>query len=404
MGNRRVSAPRTPADLATRPVLTVVGLISGTSADGIDAAVVRIVGSAEGVAHCATLGGLTVPFDDALRVRLLAAGAARADEVARLHALLGERFAAAALAAIDAVGLRRDEVDAIGSHGQTVAHVPRSRAAGAVGAPAGAVTLQVGCAARIAERTGLPVVSDFRSRDTAAGGEGAPLVPYADWLLLRTTAATRLALNLGGVANVTLVTPRAEDVRAFDTGPANGPLDAAARRLLGASCDRDGAAAARGTVDAAEVARVLSDPWFDTPPPRSLARETFGERLVADLLARRADLAPEDVLATLTEVVARTVERALRDHLRVGAAGVAPPCDVVVSGGGVRNVTLMARLAAVLRPLPVRSSAELGIDPDLREAVAFALLAGASLRGLPGNLPGVTGAAGPRVLGSFTLP
>jgi len=388
------------AALADRPALVAVGLMSGTSADGIDAAVVRVEEAAGGVrVHC--LGGLTVPYAPALRQRVLAAAQADAAEIARLHAQLGTHFAEAALAALERVGLTVEDAALVGSHGQTVAHLPGE---GGGAGRAGAATLQIGCAARIAERTGLPVVSDLRSRDTAAGGDGAPLVPHVDWLLLRPAAGARLALNLGGVGNVTLVTPEASGVRAFDTGPANGPLDAAARRLLGAPCDRDGAVAATGAVDAAELARLCAHPWFDTPPPRSLARETFGDALVDDLLARRPDLAAGDVLATLTELVARSVERACRQHLGVGEPGGPDVREVVVSGGGVHNPVLMARLADRLAPVPVRPSVAHGIDPDLKEAVAFAVLACASLRGRPGNVPAVTGASGPRVLGSFTLP
>jgi anhydro-N-acetylmuramic acid kinase len=395
-----MTGPRALAALSERDSLTAIGLLSGTSADGIDAAVVRVRRRVTDVA-AELLGGGTSPFDEPLRERVLAAGGARADEIARLHALLGARFGEAAVEAVAAAGLRAEEIDVIGSHGQTVAHLP---GAGGGGARAGAATLQIGCPARIVERTGRPVVSDLRARDTAAGGEGAPLVPHVDWLLLRPAAGARLVQNLGGVGNVTLVTQDAGDVRAFDTGPGNGPLDAAARRLLGAPCDRDGAAAARGRVVADEVERGLAHPWFHTPPPRSLARETFGDDLVSGLIARRPGLAPEDVLATLTELVARSLVAAYRDHLGVSAHAPGDVLDVVVSGGGVHNVTLMRRLAALLDPMPVRSSADLGFDPDLREAVAFAVLACEAVWGRPSNVPAVTGASGSRVLGSFTLP
>ncbi len=381
------------AALAARPSLTAIGLLSGTSADGIDAAVVRVTGSGRGL-RAETLGGAVAAHASDLRARILAVRTAGADEIALLHAELGERFAAAARAAIHDAGLDPGTVDLIGSHGQTVAHLPRG--------PCGTATLQIGCPARIAERTGIAVVSDFRARDVAAGGEGAPLVPLVDWLLLARADGDRLVQNLGGVGNVTLVTAEAADVRAFDTGPANGPLDAAARAVLGMDSDRGGAAAARGRPVASEVERLLAHPWFRSPPPRSLARETFAEPLVRALRERRPDLAPDDLMATLTEFVARSVVAAYRDHLALGTRGGPRVRDVVVSGGGVHNATLMRRLAALLEPLPVLSSAEIGVQPDLREAVAFAVLACEAVRGRPGNLPAVTGAAAPRVLGAFT--
>ena len=388
------------AELAERRALTIVGLMSGTSADGVDAAVVRVSGGADGDVEVATLAGGTFPYPDDLRARVLSARDANVEEIACLHAHLGERFAAAAIQVIAAAGLRPGDVDLIGSHGQTIAHLPR-------GADGTTATLQIGCPARIAERTGLSVVSDFRSRDTAAGGDGAPLVPRVDWLLMRRSDGDRLVQNLGGVGNVTLVTGALSRVRAFDTGPANGPLDAAARLLLATPTDRGGAAAARGNADEGEVARLLADPWFRTPPPRSLARETFGDAIVGRLIARRPELSAEDVLATLTEFVARSVVDAYREHLGVSPDGRGERGtevrDVVVSGGGVHNDTLMGRLRELLAPLPVRSSADLGVDPDLREAVAFAVLAYLTLRGLPGNVPAVTGARGPRVLGSITV-
>ncbi len=389
------------ADVARRPTLRVVGLMAGTSADGVDAALAHVTDGRDGLA-VDVRAALTVPYEPALRARVLEAHRGSAAEAARLDAELGEVFADAVLAVLAHAGAARDDVDLVGSHGQTLLHAPGQGPVRAAGRR-GAVTLQVARPATIAERTGLPVVADFRARDCAAGGEGAPLVPYVDWLVLRDPRHARLALNLGGIANVTLVTPDVSDVRAFDAGPANGPLDAAAALLLdGAACDRDGAAAARGRVAADEVARLLADPWFRTPPPRSLSRETWAEPFVRAFVARRPDLGADDVLATLSEFVAAAVAGAVREHLPAGAA--ARLADVVVSGGGVRNAHVMRRLAAHFAPVPVRSSAELGHAPDAREAVAFAVLAAEWLRGRATNLPAVTGADGPRLLGTLTLP
>jgi anhydro-N-acetylmuramic acid kinase len=369
----------------------VVGLMSGTSADGVDAALVRIrdVG---GATRVETLAALTVPFASRVRDAIHDLSTGGAADVARWNMDLGELFADAALAVVAKAGRSPRDVDLIGSHGQTIVHLPRTRGRGAA-------TLQIGEPSVVAERTGAPVVADFRVRDVAAGGEGAPLVPLLDWLLLRPTKGARLAQNLGGVGNVTLVTPRAGDVVAFDTGPANAPIDAAAalatdgRRRF----DDGGRLAARGRVDEAEVRRLLADPYFRRPPPKSLDRDAFGAPLVARVVRRRPGLAGADLVATMTEFTARSVADAYRRHLPARKRIV----DVVVSGGGVRNPVLMRRLAELLAPTPVRSSAELGVDPDAKEAVAFAVLADRSVRGRAGNLPRVTGARRAVVLGKF---
>jgi anhydro-N-acetylmuramic acid kinase len=369
----------------------VVGLMSGTSADGVDAAVVRIAGSGPST-RVETLGFRTHAFSDAVREQVLALREARADVLCRWNVELGELFAAAALGALDEAGLDPGDADLVGSHGQTVVHLtPREGV--------GAATLQIGEPSVIAERTGLPVVADFRMRDVAAGGEGAPLVPWVDWLLLRPEAGCRLAQNLGGIGNVTLVTQGAEDVLAFDTGPGNAPLDAAAALLTDgrARCDEGGALAARGQVDEAEVQALLAHPFFRKPPPRSADRSTFGEELVRALVGRRPELSGPDVLATLTEFVARSVAEACREHLPADAR----PVDCVVSGGGVHNATLMGRLGRLLHPLPVRTSDAFGIDPDAKEAVAFAVLANETVHGHAGNLPRATGARWPVVLGKL---
>ncbi len=382
---------RHAAAIAARKERLVVGLMSGTSADGIDAALVRIRGSGASI-RVETLASTTTAFSARDRAAIQGLSNARAPEIARWNVELGERFARAALAVIRAAGTSPARVHLIGSHGQTIVHVPRARGRSAA-------TLQIGEPCVIAERTGIPVVADFRQRDAAVGGEGAPLVPWADWLLLRPEKGVRLAQNLGGVGNVTFVTPRAGDVIAFDTGPANAPIDAAAsiatsgRRRF----DDGGRIAAAGRADEREVRRLLAHPYFRRSPPKSLDRDTFGADAVRRLVARRPDLAGPDLVATVTEFVARSVADAWSRHLPKGALAV----DAVVSGGGVKNPVLMARLGALAAPLVVRSSAELGVDPDAKEAVAFAILADASVRGQPGNLPGVTGATRAVVLGKF---
>lgn len=375
-----------------KPSRLVVGLMSGTSADGIDAALVRIEG-AGAATRVETIAFVSRPFAPAVRATILELRERPATDACRWNVELGELFAAAALEVVAKAGLRPEDVDLVGSHGQTIVHLPRS------GDGRGAATLQIGEPCVIAERTGLPVVADFRMRDVAAGGEGAPLVPWVDWLTMRPPAGERLVQNLGGVGNVTLVTQEPEGVVAFDTGPANGPLDAAAFLTSGGRLTRDdgGRLAAQGRIDENEVRALLGHPFLERSPPKSASRETFGEPLVAGLARRRPDLSGPDLLATLTEFVARSVAHAYERHLPADREVV----DVVVSGGGVHNATLMARLRRLLEPLPVRSSAELGIDPDAREAVAFAVLANETLFGNAGNLPRVTGARWPVVLGKL---
>jgi anhydro-N-acetylmuramic acid kinase len=370
----------------------VVGLISGTSADGIDAALVELDGAGE-TTRARVMEFLTRPFEPRLRDRILALKDARAEELLRVHYLLGEEFARAALEVMAAARRRGVEVHLIGSHGQTARHHPRAAE------PDGrAATLQLGEPAVIAERTGLPVVADFRPRDVAAGGEGAPLVPLVDWLLFRRPGVTRACLNLGGIANVTIVSERQDTVHAFDLGPANMPMDLVVHAFTGGAetFDRDGARAAAGRADLGLVAELLRHPYLALPPPKSTGREAFGEVFVTPLLARYPGR-EADLLASLTRFVAEAAAAGIRRWVRE------PIDELLVSGGGARNRTLMAALAATLAPIPVRSLAEVGVDPDAKEAVAFAVLANETLFGRPGNLPGATGAAGPRVLGKLVV-
>ena len=382
---------------AVRP-RRIVGLISGTSADGIDAALVEITGSGEATA-CRLLDFQSRPYPGDLRARVLALKDAPADELLRLHYRLGEEFAAAALAVIEPARRRGLEVHLIGSHGQTARHHPRRAEPGVAGGAAGsAATLQVGEPAVIAERTRLPVIADFRCRDVAAGGEGAPLVPLVDWLLFRRPGRVRACLNLGGIANVTLLDADAGATRAFDLGPANMPLDAVVQAwTAGAEAfDAGGRRAAAGRVDPALVAELMRHPFLAQAPPKSTGREAFGDGFVDPLLRRYAGR-EADLLASLTRYVAEAVADG------VGRWGPAHLDEVLVSGGGARNPTLMAALAETLGPARVVSLAEVGLDPDAKEAVAFAVLANQTLHALPGNLPGATGALGPRILGKIVL-
>jgi anhydro-N-acetylmuramic acid kinase len=379
------------AAVAAKTERLVVGLMSGTSADGVDAALVRIAGAGPET-RVTTVAAITEPYPAATRDAIHSLSSGTAPEIARWNADLGELFAAAALRVIERAGMRPADVDLIGSHGQTIVHLPRAEGRGAA-------TLQIGEPCVIAERTGIPVVADFRPRDVAAGGEGAPLVPWVDWLLLRPSDGARLAQNLGGVGNVTVVTADPGEVLAFDTGPANAPIDAAARLATGGRlrCDEGGRLASAGRADESEVQRLLAHPYFEMPPPKSLDRDTFGAACVAELTGRRSDLSGEDLVATVTEFVARSVADAYSRHVPKGVR----VADVVVSGGGVKNPALLERIRRLVAPWPVRSSAELGVDPDAKEAVAFAILANEAVAGRPANLPRVTGARRPVVLGKF---
>ncbi|WND81155.1 anhydro-N-acetylmuramic acid kinase [Lysobacter capsici] len=366
-----------------------LGLISGTSADGIDAALVRFEHGAAPT-RCALVLGRTYPWQDALRERLVALGqggdARSLEELGTLDIQVAQAFAQAALALIDEAGVDPRAVAAIGSHGQTVRHRP----AGARFDGQHPFTWQIGDGAVIAERTGIATAADFRRRDVAAGGHGAPLMPAFHAALLHSPDEDRAALNLGGIANFTLLPARGE-VRGFDTGPANCLMDAWALRHLGRPYDADGAFAAQGEVDPSLLARLLDEPWFALPPPKSTGREQFHLDWVDARLS--GGERPQDVQATLLELSAISIADALRAHQPATTR-------VLACGGGVRNTALLARLASRLPGVTVESTERYGLDPDFVEAMGFAWLARQTLAGLPGNLPSVTGARGLRVLGT----
>ncbi|HEY0659736.1 MAG TPA: anhydro-N-acetylmuramic acid kinase [Lysobacter sp.] len=375
--------PQLPVSTETSLYL---GLISGTSADGIDAALVRF----DDASRCELLLGRTYPWPDELRTLLIALGqggdTGSLDEVGTLDVRIGEHFAAAVLQLLDEADVAPKQVRAIGSHGQTVRHRPD----GARFDGRHPFTMQLGDAHVIAERTGITTVADFRRRDVAAGGHGAPLLPGLHNALLHSPAEDRAVLNLGGIANFTLL-PANGEVRGFDTGPANALMDAWCARHLGQPFDSEGAFAAQGVVDRDLLARLLDEPWFALPPPKSTGREVFHLDWVETRL--RGDENPTDVQATLLELSAVTIADALR-------AQQPQTKRVLACGGGVRNAGLLRRIGANLPGVVVDSTASHGVDPDFVEAMGFAWLARQALAGQPGNLPGVTGARGPRVLGA----
>ncbi|MGH8028848.1 MAG: anhydro-N-acetylmuramic acid kinase [Arenimonas sp.] len=357
-----------------------LGLISGTSVDGIDAALVRFT------PHLEIVAARTFPLAQALAQEVLRVSQSDAqlslDDLGRLDTALGEAFAAAANVLIHESGIDRADIAAIGSHGQTLRHAPGGTAP---------FTMQVGDASVIAERTGIATVADFRRRDVAAGGQGAPLVPAFHAAVFAEAQTSCAVLNLGGIANLTLL-PAHGPVRGFDTGPANGLMDAWCLHTRGELFDRGGAFAREGTVQRDLLARLLADPWLALPPPKSTGRDQFHLHW---LRARLGDAAipPADVQATLCEFTAVSVADALKRE-QPGTT------TLLACGGGVHNAQLMDRLRAQLPEVRIDTTAARGLDPDFVEAVAFAWLAAQTLAGRPGNLPSVTGARGFRVLGS----
>jgi anhydro-N-acetylmuramic acid kinase len=360
-----------------------LGLISGTSADGIDAALVDF--DADGAPRL--LRARTFALPPALRETVLRVSQADAradlDELGELDTRVGQAFANAASELMREAGVEAARVRAIGSHGQTLRHRPSGDAP---------FTLQLGDANVIAEATGIDTVADFRRRDVAAGGQGAPLVPAFHAATLADAIEDRAVLNIGGIANLTLL-PVHGEVRGFDTGPGNGLMDAWCLRHRGQAFDRAGVFAAEGRADDALLARLLDEPWLALPPPKSTGRDQFHLGWLEQRLSATA-LKAEDVQATLSRFTARSIADALRAQL--------PTCArVLVCGGGVHNPVLLRELRQALPGMVVESTGEHGLDPDFVEAMAFAWLARAFLARRAGNLATVTGARGPRVLGAL---
>ncbi len=376
-----------------------VGLMSGTSIDGIDAVHVRIDGDSRTTFDWNLLAFSTTTYNEARRKTILdALEEGTPDRLCRLNVSLGEWFASAVHDVCEAASVETHELAAIGSHGQTVWHIPRTD--GSRGA-----TLQLGDAATIAERTGAPVVSDFRSRDVAAGGHGAPLVPWLDQLLFSSVDRRRAIQNLGGIANVTWLPPSgsSEPVIAFDTGPGVALIDGAVRRKTDGArpYDQDGAMALQGQVDESLLTELLDDPYFRAPPPKSTGREHFG-RVLLDRVVEGLDPGDDerawcDLVATLTAFTARSIAEAYRTWVLPRGLD-----EIFLVGGGANNPALVRAITQELASVPVRNGGELGVDPDAREALAFAFLAWAHLHQIAGNIPSVTGAEAPRVLGTMT--
>jgi anhydro-N-acetylmuramic acid kinase len=383
-------------NLAAKPERTIVGTMSGTSTDGYDMALTRISGTGADM-RVEVIGSSSVPLPNELAKGIFAMYPPNRRSMRRVLELglrLAEQHAAWIAEFVQQQNLSMEDVDLIAYHGIALYHGSRDR-----GRMPG--QLEIGDPAVIAERTGCTVVAQLRTRDIAAGGEGAPLSPYCDWVLFRDDAVGRAVQNIGGIANVTGLKPGAtlQDLIAFDTGPGNLVLDGMVSLWSNGRqhFDRGGEIAARGTVHEGLLSELMETPYVRRPLPKSTGREIFGDRFVAALMERseRLGLSFEDALATATAFTAETIayhyDRFLAPRFRID--------EVIIGGGGQHNQTLMRMLRERLAPIPVRLHGEFGIDGDIREAVYWAMLANETIQGQPANVPSVTGASRPVVLG-----
>jgi anhydro-N-acetylmuramic acid kinase len=379
--------------------LRVAGIMSGTSLDGIDVAIVDIGKVDKAGRKIRPVAFHSTPYTEAVRQAILGVSntTVTTAEIARLHVRLGQLYARAIQQTCRRHRVLLPSIELVGCHGQTIYHQGEARPF--LGRPV-ATTLQIGEAGVIAEALGVPVVSDFRMRDMAAGGKGAPLVPYVDYLLFRHAKRGRVALNIGGIANITAIPPGAlpGEVMAFDTGPGNMVIDALVAELTSGRerFDRGGQIAARGRVGRALLDAVLADPYHRERPPKTAGREQYGAEFIARL--KQTGLPLTDLVATATALtpaaIAAGIERFVRPRMRVD--------EIIAAGGGVHNQTLMAYLQAFLPEVQIRRTDEFGISADAKEAIAFAVLAHETYRGRASNLPSATGAKHAVILGKVT--
>jgi len=382
-------------DIADKGKMRVVGLMSGTSADGVDAAVVEI-----GSRKVRLLAFEMFSYPAALRRQILSLcrpDSARLDDICHYNFVLGEVFADAVIKLCSKSGISLDSIDLIGSHGQTIYHKPGGKRYGRRMIRS---TLQIGEPSVIAQRTGVTTVADFRPRDMATGGEGAPLVPYADYVLFKHKRLTRAVQNIGGIANVTFLPGgcKQDDIIAFDTGPGNMVIDGIVRLITGGRkrYDAGGKMAARGTVDKRLLDELLRHPFFRRRPPKSTGREEFGADFAGRIYRRagKKGLANADIVATVTALTARSIAQAYR-FLK------AMPDELILCGGGSHNRTLVEMLHAELPRVKMLSADDFGISVDAKEAVSFAILAWATVKGMASNVPTATGAELPVILGKI---
>jgi anhydro-N-acetylmuramic acid kinase len=382
----------------------VIGLMSGTSLDGVDAVLVRLQGTGRTM-EMEVISAHTRPYPDALRRLILKNSAEESSsvlELSQLNVRIAREYAHAIDELLARAGVSPDDVAVIGSHGQTVHHVPDPLVC--ADEPVRS-TLQIGDPSVLAALTGIPVVGDFRVADMALGGQGAPLVPYFDYVAFADDEESRGLLNLGGIANITALPAggSASDVIAFDTGPANMIIDSLSARFFGEAFDKDGRRAASGHADDELLVWLLtSDPYLDRPPPKSTGREHYDETFVDELVrrGRSANLNETDILATATAFTAVSVYQAYARYIRTER----PIDTLIVAGGGRRNPVLMQKLADSFAPIRVVPIDEFGIESDVKEALCFAVLAHEYLNGVPTGMPSVTGASHAAMLGKLSFP
>lgn len=386
--------------LFEKPERVVIGLMSGTSLDGVDVAATKLTGSGHDLS-VELIGFHTESYDQPMKQALESACAVHASHVkqtSQMHVRIAHVFADAVEKLLQDIELEKADVDLIGSHGQTLYHVPEEELV--VGMPIHS-TFQIGDPSVLAARLNTPVISNFRSNDMALGGQGAPLVPYLDNALFADEKETRGLLNLGGIANLTIL-PKGksvEDTLAFDTGPANMLMDALAERLFNVPFDEDGVHASKGEPMQSLVERLLEESFFQKEPPKSTGRELFGGRY-AERMLREGPTNSNDLMASAMSLTVRSIHDGY-------ARFVAPKHELdvlIASGGGTKNAELMRQLSEAFDPIPVKTTSDYGIDPDAKEAILFAVLAHEWANGTPTNIPRVTGASRQTLLGSFTLP
>jgi len=379
--------------MVDKPSRVAIGLMSGTSVDGIDAVLVRIngVGSATRVE---TLAAQTYPFRPDTREKIFHVFTGSTSDVCQMNFELGRLFGVAACQIARQAGIEMEAVDFVASHGQTIYHVPH-------GQEMTPSTLQIGEASVIAELTGCVTVSDFRTRDVAAGGDGAPLVPYFDYLLFQEEGIHRVMVNIGGICNLTRLDSDLDRVIAFDTGPGNALIDEIARHLSSEQpYDVDGKLAAQGQVDETLLEELMEHAYFHKSPPKSTGRELFGAGFAHNLLRRVPPERHLDLLATVTALTAQSLQHSLARFILPWS----PIDELVFSGGGVHNPTLMAMIQDRCHAFKIRTTDGFGIAVDDKEAIAFAVLGNETLHGRPGNVPRATGASKQVVLGKLSLP
>ena len=390
------------AGLESKAEKLIVGIMSGTSADGVDAALVRVRGSGDSLTW-RLLRHETLLYSVKVRdliLRCSEPGSGDTASLCRLNVLLGELFARAVTNVANRAGLDPLSIDLIGSHGQTVQNLPAPVTITGITVRS---SLQIGEPAVIAERTGITTVANFRARDLAAGGQGSPLVSYVDFLLFHNRSRGRLVISIGGVASLTAIpanTPR-DGVLGFDTGPGNMVIDALVSHMTGGreAFDHGGRYGRRGKVSEELLARLLDHPYLLAPPPKACGREEFGRPFLERILKENGALPPHDLIATVTRFTAESIAFACRRYVMPHNVYE----EAIVSGGGARNTCLMEQLRAAIPELSIKESDEYGLPAAAKEAVAFALLANEAIHGSPGNLPSVTGAGHPAILGTIAL-